>query len=1014
MTDLRLDAPVVTVGHSALVRAVVRNFGAAAGRRGPRPPDGRRPARPRAAGRPAGRRGRRRSSSTSSSRTPGRSPGRGPDRRRPADARQPPLAGRPGPRVAQRPARRRPLQVRALPGRDRLPGPGPQPGGRPRRVSLGRSATEVVSESQLSRRELAPYDAVVLCNVAQFTEAEVDRAGRLPEAGRRRGRLRRRPGRGRQLQPLLYADGKGLLPASSGPTVGDAAKKEAAFGFNPLGFRHPIVAEFGGEPDPVTAGLTRSMTWQFHKLKLPQGLAGARSPWPSTTATRRDRGAAAPRHGDPGRHLGRRGLDDLAAAPELSAGHGADRPPGGRGPARRAERPGRPAARPGVPGGRGRGRRHGHHCPTAQPSRPSSRRPAGSASSTSRRPSSPGPYQVKIGPPLALESTFAANPDPAESDPAKLDRAGLAEAVPGWNFAYLTNWRELTGNAASVGRRGELHRPLLYGVLVLLLLESFLAWKFGHHDPLGVRIADRDGLDAPTAGRSTGRRARPGRRGDRPAAPVRAALVAVGSLLLVVLGCAGLIVWLYRREGRRRALQVGPGRAPDRPGPAGGLHALRGRALGRADGAALLRVMVDDSASEQIADQYEHPSQGRAGGVAAAGWRRPRPGADASRRADPAGDRQGLLILKDEARLLRELQKQHKVRLYLVSNAARLLAEIDKPEDSRPAVEKLREVEPTGGQSRLGDGVRQVLTELRGAPPSAIVLLTDGQTTEGEPLAKAAELAARKGVPLYTIGLGEPRARPRPGADRAAGRRRRLRRRPGPVPGQAPGARVRRARRSRSGSRSATRARPTRSRPATWRRSEVDGPARRPARCGSRSATAPRRPARSTYILEVEPRPRELQADNNRIERDGQRPQGEAQGPARRQRAALRVPLPEELPRARGDDRPERRPALVRPRVQRAGPLGPADVPRRQGRAVRLRRRARRRRRPELPEPVADAEPRRVRHREGGRHPVHRGRDVQPALATGGPRWSSSCRSSWPRPATRRPSATRSPRSAPS
>ena len=34
------------------------------------------------------------------------------------------------------------------------------------------------------------------------------------------------------------------------------------------------------------------------------------------------------------------------------------------------------------------------------------------------------------------------------------------------------------------------------------------------------------------------------------------------------------------------------------------------------------------------------------------------------------------------------------------------------------------------------------------------MLLSDGQTTEGEPLSKAAELAARKGVPLYTIGLG--------------------------------------------------------------------------------------------------------------------------------------------------------------------------------------------------------------------------------------------------------------------
>ena len=92
-----------------------------------------------------------------------------------------------------------------------------------------------------------------------------------------------------------------------------------------------------------------------------------------------------------------------------------------------------------------------------------------------------GPYQVKIGPPLAIESTFAANPDPAESDPAKLDPAGLADAVPGWNFAYFTNWKELSGDSAAVSRQGELHRPLLYILLALLMIESILAWTFGHH-----------------------------------------------------------------------------------------------------------------------------------------------------------------------------------------------------------------------------------------------------------------------------------------------------------------------------------------------------------------------------------------------------------------------------------------------------------------------------------------------------------------------------------------------------
>jgi hypothetical protein len=92
-----------------------------------------------------------------------------------------------------------------------------------------------------------------------------------------------------------------------------------------------------------------------------------------------------------------------------------------------------------------------------------------------------GPYRVQVGPPLNLDAAFAVNVDPRESDPAKLDQAGLKEALPNWEFLYDNDWRPLTSNAASVGQRGELHRPMLWAVLTLLFVESVLAWKFGHH-----------------------------------------------------------------------------------------------------------------------------------------------------------------------------------------------------------------------------------------------------------------------------------------------------------------------------------------------------------------------------------------------------------------------------------------------------------------------------------------------------------------------------------------------------
>ncbi len=217
-------------------------------------------------------------------------------------------------------------------------------------------------------------------------------------------------------------------------------------------------------------------------------------------------------------------------------------------------------------------------------------------------------------------------------------------------------------------------------------------------------------------------------------------------LVFTVLLSAALIIWLYWHEGkasRAAKLFLASLRMA--------LVLLAMVMLNEAvlsverTGLPYLTILVDDSASQRIADQYEKPEV-KAGLDALAA---PAQASETTRLAIAKG-----LILKDRARLIRELEKQHKVRIYLVSNATRLLAEVGRESDIEGALTKVRALEATGSQSRLGDAVRHVLTELRGAPPSAIVLLSDGQTTEGEPLPKAAELAEKKGVPLYAIGLG--------------------------------------------------------------------------------------------------------------------------------------------------------------------------------------------------------------------------------------------------------------------
>ena len=105
--------------------------------------------------------------------------------------------------------------------------------------------------------------------------------------------------------------------------------------------------------------------------------------------------------------------------------------------------------------------------------------------------------------------------------------------------------------------------------------------------------------------------------------------------LLVVLGCAGLVVWLYRREGQAPlAYKLG-------------LAALRITLVLLAvfmlseavlsverTGLPYFVVMVDDSASEQVVDQYESPkTKASVAELARLAGRH---------RAEPAGRRPGL------------------------------------------------------------------------------------------------------------------------------------------------------------------------------------------------------------------------------------------------------------------------------------------------------------------------------------------------------------------------------------
>jgi hypothetical protein len=160
----------------------------------------------------------------------------------------------------------------------------------------------------------------------------------------------------------------------------------------------------------------------------------------------------------------------------------------------------------------------------------------------------------------------------------------------------------------------------------------------------------------------------------------------------------------------------------------------------RRTGLPTIAVLVDDSASMGIEDRYDSKQLQSiaARRIASAGFE--------------SADRLNLaktVLLPKGTNLLEAVQRDYRLKLYFVSSAAR--AEEGSLAELRKGVSELS---PRGESSRLGAGVRSVLRDLRGSPPAAIVLLSDGVNTEGESLSDAARFARQKGVPMFTVGLG--------------------------------------------------------------------------------------------------------------------------------------------------------------------------------------------------------------------------------------------------------------------
>jgi hypothetical protein len=93
-----------------------------------------------------------------------------------------------------------------------------------------------------------------------------------------------------------------------------------------------------------------------------------------------------------------------------------------------------------------------------------------------------GFYTAQFGSPLPQSQLFAVNLATAESDLTPISQDELQNEVwPGLPLGYETAWQGVgTPLLSPPGPSGQLHVDLLYAVVVLLLVESLLAWRFGY------------------------------------------------------------------------------------------------------------------------------------------------------------------------------------------------------------------------------------------------------------------------------------------------------------------------------------------------------------------------------------------------------------------------------------------------------------------------------------------------------------------------------------------------------
>jgi hypothetical protein len=393
-----------------------------------------------------------------------------------------------------------------------------------------------------------------------------------------------------------------------------------------------------------------------------------------------------------------------------------------------------------------------------------------------------------------------------ESDLRRTNKEELKATYPGWDFQLVSDAHDAVHSGGPVMEDGErpvtgigtaIARWLLLAMLGLLLVEVVLAWQFGHYSAvqgqsekekgrselvfkglafflftfslflafvLGHAVWTGDflgflpdqfrggieaalGIPPPAPGEGTRWRLEfTPYLWDALADPWLAGALAVGSAVLVIA--------IYLKEGRTTG-------TPYKLLLAGlrlcfllltlAVLLPQLRLFFERQGWPDIAIIIDDSRSMSATDQYrDERVRARAGQLAQAA-------------ALSAAERLQLaqaLIARGQPDWLDTLLSRRKVKVhvYHCSGRAARVADLTDPADPKEkaaALQQIRDLKAEGNSSQLGTAVRQVLNDFRGSSLAAVVMLTDGVTTEGEDLGKVSRYAAHVGVPLFFVGIGD-------------------------------------------------------------------------------------------------------------------------------------------------------------------------------------------------------------------------------------------------------------------